>query len=366
MMMKIALVSFGFADYCIPLANGLAERAQVTYLYGQKGAKTNFSSLHPKVSLRQFNEPRLRQIGSQIKCMVRLVAEIRKLNPDVIHLQHGHTWFNLIALPLLKRFPLVCTIHDVTPHPGDKLSAKTPLWVQRIGFNRAQQVIVHGPSLKALAEKTLGLSAKHINAVPMVANVTVPLKNGVAKPVKTTKNILFFGRIFEYKGLRYLIEAEPLITACVPEARIVIAGTGDDLDQYQQQMVNPQHFIVHDRFISVEEMSALFSDADVVALPYIEASQSGVVPVAYRFGKAVVASCVGGLPDFVDDERTGLLVPPRNAQALASAIVRLLKDDNLRNAMGQAGRMKMEAECSPSVVADLTLAVYQKSIATQS
>jgi glycosyltransferase involved in cell wall biosynthesis len=100
-----------------------------------------------------------------------------------------------------------------------------------------------------------------------------------------------------------------------------------------------------------------------VVLPYIEASQSGVVPVAYRFGKAVVASRVGGVPDLVDDGRTGLLVPPRNVHALASAIVRLLQDDALRQAMGQAGRNKMEAECSPQAVANLTMAVYQKTIA---
>jgi glycosyltransferase involved in cell wall biosynthesis len=357
------------ADYCIPLANGLAERAHVTYLFGQKNSRVNFDSLHPNVALREFDEPRIRQVGAQIKCMLRLAAEIRRLKPDVIHLNYGHTWFNLVALPLLKNFPLVCTIHDIVPHPGDKLSAKHPYWAQRIGYRRAHQIIVHGQSLKTLAEAVLGLPARCINVVPMVANVTVPITStngvakGTAKPAKRTKNILFFGRIFEYKGLRYLIEAEPLITDRVPEARIIIAGTGDDLDRYRQQMVNPNHFVIHDGFIANEEMSALFDEADLVVLPYIEASQSGVVPVAYRFGKAVVASRVGGVPDLVDDGRTGLLVPPRNVHALASAIVRLLQDDALRQAMGQAGRNKMEAECSPQAVANLTMAVYQKTIA---
>ena len=364
-MIKVALVSFGFADYCIPLANGLAERAQVTYLFGQKGAKTNFSSLHPKVSLRQFDEPRLRQIGLQIKCMVRLAAEIRKLNPDVIHLQHGHTWFNLIALPLLKHYPLVCTIHDVTPHPGDKLARKTPYWVQRLGFQQARQIVVHGQSLKQLAKAHLGIPAERINSVPMIANTTVPLMNGTIAHPKKTKDILFFGRIFEYKGLRYLIEAEPLITAQIPEARIVIAGTGDNLDQYCKLMVHPEKFVIHNHHIPVEEMTTLFNEADLIALPYIEASQSGIVPIAYRFGKAVVATRIGSLPDAIEDGHTGLLVPPSNSQALASAIVRLLKDDEAREKMGQNGRIKMETECSPDAVAALTLSVYQKSIATE-
>jgi len=363
--MKIALVSFGLTDYCIPLANGLAERASVTYVYGHKGSPVDFSSLSPKVTLQQYAEPRLRQLTSQIKCMLRLARDIRARAPDVVHLQHAHPWFNLIALPLLKRFPVVCTIHDVLPHPGDKLSAKTPFWTQRVGYRQASQVIVHGHSLKALAAARLKISATRINCVPMIANVTVPLTTaqGASQSAKGTKDILFFGRIFEYKGLRYLIEAEPLITARVPEARIVIAGTGDDLEKYQRQMVHPGQFVVHNHFISNQEMSTLFNEAEVVALPYIEASQSGVVPVAYRFGKAVVASRVGGLPDFVDDGQTGLLVPPRDTHALAAALVRLLMDDSLRRQMGHKGRMKMEAECSPRAVAALTLDVYRKAIA---
>jgi glycosyltransferase involved in cell wall biosynthesis len=362
-MIKVALVSFGFADYCIPLANGLAECAHVTYFYGQKDSRVKFNSLYANVSLREFNEPRIRQVGPQIKCMLRLVTNIRKLKPNVIHLQQGHPWFNLIALPLLKHYPLVCTIHDVIPHPGDKLSAKYPYWMQLRGFYQAHQVIVHGQSLKVAAQRALGLPAARVNAVPMVANTTVPLTNDAPSFTKSTKDILFFGRIFEYKGLRYLIEAEPLITARVPEVRIIIAGKGDDLAEYRRQMINPDRFVIHDHYITNEEMGTLFAEADLVVLPYIEASQSGVVPVAYRFGKAVVASRVGGLPDLVDDGQTGLLVPPRDVHGLASAIIRLLQDDPLRQAMGRAGHSKMETECSPRAVAHLTTAVYQKAIA---
>ena len=78
--------------------------------------------------------------------------------------------------------------------------------------------------------------------------------------------------------------------------------------------------------MSDEVRATLFQQASVVALPYIEASQSGVVPLAYMHMKPVVATTVGGLPEMVDDGRTGYLVPPRDEQALATAVVRLLRD----------------------------------------
>ena len=111
-----------------------------------------------------------------------------------------------------------------------------------------------------------------------------------------------------------------------------------------------------------KEVSQLFRQANVVVLPYIEATQSGVVPVAYTFGKPVVATTVGGLPEQVEHEQTGLLVPPRDERALADAVVRLLKDRDLRHRMGQNGKRKLEREWNPEVVARRTRVVYAEAL----
>ena len=63
-------------------------------------------------------------------------------------------------------------------------------------------------------------------------------------------------------------------------------------------MVHPERFIVHNEYVSDEKRAELFRRASVVVLPYIEASQSGIIPIAYRFGKPVVATTVGGLPEW--------------------------------------------------------------------
>lgn len=106
----------------------------------------------------------------------------------------------------------------------------------------------------------------------------------------------------------------------------------------------------------------MFHRAALVVLPYTEATQSGVVPVAYNFARPVVGTKVGALAECIDDGKTGLLVPPRDPESLALAIVRILEDETLRTQMGEAGRQKLLRECSPEVVAEQTLHVYSQAI----
>jgi starch synthase len=138
----------------------------------------------------------------------------------------------------------------------------------------------------------------------------------------------------------------------------MIAGRGEDFIRYQRMMVHPEHFIVYNEYVPDDKRAELFRQAAVVVLPYIEASQSGVIPIAYTFSKPVVATRVGGLPEMVDHGRTGYLVPPRDEKALADAIVRLLRDTELRHRLGANGKRKVDTECSPDVVAHKTVAVY--------
>jgi glycosyltransferase involved in cell wall biosynthesis len=152
----------------------------------------------------------------------------------------------------------------------------------------------------------------------------------------------------------------------VPNAKIVIAGEGEDFDRYRRLMVHPERIVVYNEYVSDDVRARLFQEASVVALPYIEASQSGVLPLAYMHMKPVVATTVGGLPEMVDDGRTGYLVPPRDEQALATAVVRLLRDPDLRRRFGLNGKRKLDEECAPADVARQTLAVYRRVLDTTS
>ena len=289
--------------------------------------------------------------------IARLLRQLRRFRPDVVHFQQGHMWFNL-ALPLLRAYPLVVTIHDPRYHVGDRDSQRTPQWLMDFGFRQADSVIVHGEALKRQVVMLLGTSANKVYVIPHVA---IGSMNAPRASVDDGKSILFFGRIWEYKGLKYLIEAEPLISQVVPGAQIIIAGTGDDFEPYRQLMTHPENFVIHNRFISTSDRDRLFQEASVVALPYIDATQSGVIPLAYSFAKPVVATGIGALAEAVDDGITGRLVPPADTKALAAAIVDLLCDAAARRAMALPGGESWTS----SVRRRLLLSNRSKSIAEQ-
>ena len=360
--MRVAILSYDFGEYCVRLASALARLADVRLLLPQELAAPHLACLDACVDFQPFHKPRLRQAGRQVRLAFHMLEQLKSFDPDVVHLQQGHLWFNGF-LPLLRGYPLVLTAHDPRHHVGDRGGRKTPQAVVDFGFRRAAHLIVHARQLKQVLVGECGIAEEVVHVVPMISlgHAHNSISSGSHRP-RCRPTILFFGRIWEYKGLEYLIRAEPLITAAVPGARIVIAGEGEDFARYRRMMIHPDHFTVLNEYVSEQQCAELFQQAHVVVLPYTDASQSAVIPIAYSFIKPVVATTVGGLPELVDDGRTGYLVPPRDERALAAAIVRLLRDAPLRHRMGQNGRRKLDEECSPAAVADQTFAVYGRAL----
>ena len=356
--LRVALISHTFGEYCVQLANGLAQHAKVLLLLPTHIAAPHVAQLNDAVRLFGFLNPRFREPILQFRMLRALFQTIRDFSPDVIHYQGGHPWLDL-ALPCLGRYPLVLTIHDFKPHPGDRLSKKTPFWMEMFARHQADELIVH---TRFVRNQIIGGCSAGTERISVIPHIQIG-RDSSSTPIRDDgRLILFFGRIWPYKGLEYLIGAEPLITARVPEAKILIAGQGEDFSYYDRMLVHPDRFIVDNEFIPDERAADYFARASVVVLPYIEASQSGVVSMAYSAAKTVVATKVGGLPEMIEHGRTGYLVPPRDAAQLAESVTRLLLDPELRHQMGINGKRKIEAECSPDVVARKTMEVYLRAL----
>jgi glycosyltransferase involved in cell wall biosynthesis len=142
--------------------------------------------------------------------------------------------------------------------------------------------------------------------------------------VQAERVLLFFGFIREYKGLRYLLESLPLLEKSLGIHLLIAGEVWGDARPYYELINNlglASCVTFVQKYIPNEEVARYFAAADILVSPCITASQSGIVQLAYGFSKPVIVGRVGGLPEAVDEGRTGYLVPPKDAAAIARAVM---------------------------------------------
>ncbi len=136
--------------------------------------------------------------------------------------------------------------------------------------------------------------------------------------------VLFFGYVRRYKGLHVLLSALHEVRKALPVRLLVVGEFYTDQAQYQEQIeqLGLQDCVtVHADYVPNEKVASFFSAADVVVLPYLSATQSGITQIAYNFNKPVIASDVGGLAEVIKHGKTGIIVPPNQPHLLAEAIL---------------------------------------------
>ena len=363
---KMRIMCFGsFIDYQIQLANALLKKETVMLVIPEnKLPREHLGTIDNKVDFHLLGRGRPSSHPASLLILKDFIKKMNEFKPDVIHLQAGGSITELFILPFLKKYPLVATFHDPKLHVGEPHHHRLNFvlyWIRKC----SDQIIVHGEKLKEEMIKEYNIPNEKVHAIPIGQHDVVPFKKYERKDLKEVGNlVLFLGRIYKYKGLEYLIKAEPTITKEVPDAKIVIAGTGENFKKYERMMVNKDNFIVRNYHIPYKEGAELFQRCSIVVLPYIDASQSAVVPIAYAFKKPVVVTDVGAIPEIVDDGVTGFIVPPRNPEALADAIVKLLKDGKLRKEMGENAYKKLKTDLSWDKIAEKTIKVYERALAS--
>ena len=199
-----------------------------------------------------------------------------------------------------------------------------------------------------------GIDLAHVDAAPPVSvreTFWLPTNAPVVGCV---------GALVEHKGHRYLVHAAADIVRAVPDARIVILGEGDLRDELSRLI----HELGLERHVLLPgfrpDVLSLLKAVDVFVMPSITEGLGTSILDAMACRKAVVASAVGGIPEVVEDGRTGLLVPARDASALGTAIVRLLRDPSLAGRLAAAGRARVEQRFTADRMVQDTLDVYRR------
>ena len=264
------------------------------------------------------------------------VSRIREYSPDAVILQWwvpfwALAWSSIVWL--LQRFAATKTVyicHNVVPHEDGWLDR----FLARRVLGRGDVAIVHSEQDRKKLLDLLPRAHVHVTHHPTyrVFAENAPTASQARKELhldNDTPVILFFGFVRPYKGLNYLIEALPTVLERL-EVHLLIAGEfWDSAETYLdliQSLQLENHVTLVDQYVPNEEVGVYFASADLVALPYVDATQSGIVQMAFGFGVPVLTTTVGGLGEAVHDGVTGLLVRPRDSQALASAILRYFRE----------------------------------------
>jgi glycosyltransferase involved in cell wall biosynthesis len=251
--------------------------------------------------------------------LLDIIRVARNRTPDVIHfLGHGVVWLGhgvvwlALALPVLRRRPVVVTVHDVTYHPGDTQTRSVPM--------ATIQVSAAPPIPSSCMARDLGVSCwqpvsrrrpacmwSHIPCLTATCDwrSVWPETTQEGRPL-----VLFFGRVMAYKGLGLLIDASDHVVNACTGVRIVVAGRGPDLARWGEP--RSRRGLGSKYAIATSPMPRwrnFFLDADLFVMPYIEASQSGVAAPAAGFVRPVIATAAGELGALIKATNMGQVVP---------------------------------------------------------
>jgi glycosyltransferase involved in cell wall biosynthesis len=297
---------------------------------------------------------RATKVATFARAVAQYMAALLLRRPDLVHLHMASNGSfvrkaTLFWLAWALRVPAVVHLHGAEFHLFHARLPRPLRAVVRATLTRAAVVV-------ALGERW----ARELVAIAPAARV-VPVPNAVrvpaaaARPPGAAPNVVFLGEIGDRKGAFVLLEAWARLA---PGASLTLAGDGA-VDRARRVIAERGLDVQVRSWLSPAQVGELLAEADVLVLPSRNEGQPMAVLEAMAHGLCVVASDVGGIPELVDDGRTGLLVPPDDVEALVAALRKVLTDDGLRAALGAAARERVLEEFDVDVVWRRIDAIYQ-------
>ncbi len=291
----------------------------------------------------------------------QLAQTLRQLKPNVVHAHDGHA----VAIAALARLfiPSKSSSRLVASRRVDFHINKNVFsrWkYQQVDYficasSLIQSMLVNdGIPLSRTAVVYEGINVEHISSVPrhhITGEFSLPAHTPIVGNVAA---------LVPHKGQRYLIDAAHLVIRDIPDARFVIVGQGELESELQKQIrrYKLERHVLLTGFRS--DVMSLHKGFDLFVMSSLTEGLGTSILDAMASSRPVVATRTGGIPEVVVDEKTGLLVPPRNPEALAQAIVRLLRDESLRLRMGQTGLARVKSKFSAGRMIQETFDVYER------
>jgi glycosyltransferase involved in cell wall biosynthesis len=329
----------------------------------------------------KFHLPRLpRRILKLLEALLNLLAlTVRFLisSPDVIHVQFLpmfkwrvplDLWF--VEICQWRGAKIVLTVHDLLPHDTGETHKRTFEGLYRM----VDAIICHSDHVEARLQAEFSVPKKKISVIPHGPFFYDLSASGDEKTLRSFGLeadgvlVLWQGIVFPYKGIDLLLRSWKQVEADVGDACLVIAGTGapEFLDQIRAQVkdLDLKRVKMHFRFISTEELVALYRAANVVVYPYRAITTSGALATGLALGKAIVASDLPVFQELLTDGENAFLVDPQNPAALAGALVELTQNRALRARFAQKVREMDFGDRSWLSIAKKTIQTYEKILSS--
>jgi glycosyltransferase involved in cell wall biosynthesis len=336
--------TFGMYQVAADLTNRFCADHEVHLLAARSVPRDRFApavQIHP---LTNSGNSGLELASLDLVTLSRVLRTAADVAPDLVHFAAPHVWnLPLILWLRARRVPIVYTLHDLDPHHGTRFSGLMRLFNTMI-VRLVDRVFVYGDVYKKrlVAE---GLDESKITVIPLLMLFLSYEREQqlLQRPTSISYQpfVLFFGRLEPYKGVDVLLEAFRRLDKSA--IRLVIAGPGD-VSRYLPMDGLPSNVEVRSRHIPDEKAIELFRTCGLLVLPYLDATQSALIPAAYFFHKPVIVARSGALPEYVRHGQTGYAVEPRNAEQLAERILDAFSDPNRLQAMGEAGHRRYQRQ----------------------
>jgi D-inositol-3-phosphate glycosyltransferase len=319
---------------------------------------------------------------------VRLMFYAAWARPKIFHILWNNKiqFFDRTLLMLYYRLlgkRIVFTAHNVNAGKRDSNDSWLNRLTLKIQYRLADHIFVHTVKMKNELLEDFGVRERAVTVIPFGINNSVPDTDLTPQQAKQRlgiedreKTILFFGNIGPYKGVDFLVAAFQQIVARNADYRLIIAGKPRGgcqkyLEEIQRMISRDAHrarVIEKIGYIPDEETELYFKAADVLALPYTQVSQSGVLFLGYSFGLPVIAADVGSLGEEIVDGRTGFLCKPCDPIELANTIETYFESDLFKglNSRRQDIRAYANERHSWDAVGETTRKVYEELLGRRS
>lgn len=320
--------------FALELARGLADNQYTVYAVVAEGAKNLTDWQHDprfkKVLIIKTYHSMKDVLAKTAAFLLKDKTKVRRafdgITFDAVINPIFHMWSDVTAKQVCAR-RVITVCHDPVMHSGEN-AVKQYLYKRHI--RSSDELIILTKSFIPLAARNYGFSPEHIHFMPHGLFSQYRSEQNRKIPCRySDKNInfLFFGRIQKYKGIHVLLNAFHALNAIYSNITLTIAGKGDlhaDLD------VLGANITFVDRYIPNDEVGTFFDGPNVIAvLPYLDATQSGIIPIAMEYGVPVIASDTGGLREQLGNGNFGIFSKAGDAACLKEQMARFLNENML-------------------------------------